>query len=74
MTNPKTYPLSLDDLRKERDRLDEFVSDTENLVCALQLVLYDLAGTVIEDPQLKRLRAALIGIGDALEGVVEAAG
>ena len=62
-------PMTHDDVRKERDRLEVILTDAEGLVSALQIVLWEFSSVKL-DKQACQQRRAIIAIGDALEGVM----
>ena len=62
-------PMTHDDVRKERDRLEVILTDAEGLVRALQIVLWEFSSVKL-DKEACQQRRAIIAIGDALEGVM----
>lgn len=62
-------PMTHDDVRKERDRLEVILTDAEGLVSALQIVLWEFSSVKL-DKEACQQRRAIIAIGDSLEGVM----
>lgn len=59
-------------IRDGLDKCDFEVSDAMNLMMALQIVMYELAGITIDDEGGRTVRSAAIGVADALEGKLKA--
>ena len=62
-------PMTHDEMRTERDRLEMILTDAEGLVSALQIVLWEFSSVKL-DKEARQQRRAIIAIGDALEGVM----
>ena len=62
-------PMTHDDVRKERDRLEVILTDAEGMVSALQIVLWEFSSVKL-DKEACQQRRAIIAIGDSLEGVM----
>ena len=63
-------PMTHDDVRKERDRLETILTDAEGLVDALQIVLWEFTAVPLESEDAKSKRRAINAIGDALERII----
>ena len=63
-------PMTHDDVRKERDRLEVILTDAEGLVDALQIVLWEFTAVPLESEDAKSKRRAINSIGDALERII----
>ena len=62
-------PMTHDDVRKERDRLEVILTDAEGMVSALQIVLWEFSSVKL-DKEACQQRRAIIAIGDALERII----
>ncbi|GGO55177.1 hypothetical protein SAMN05444398_103265 [Roseovarius pacificus] len=58
---------------EEHGKLEDKLSDVANLVAALQIVSFEIAGATPDRPISMEQRSAVIGISDALERLVGAA-
>lgn len=65
-------PMTRDEIRLDRDRLDGIVTEADGLVRALQIVLWDFCQEVLEG-EVNRKRRAIIALGDALQAVFDRA-
>lgn len=70
--SPHLDPDVMEEIRRERDRLDVVVTKAEGLVRALQIVLWDFASEPLER-EVSQKRSALIAVADALEEVFDRA-
>lgn len=58
---------------EEHGKLEDKLSDVANLVAALQVVTFELAGFMPDSEVVREQRDAVIGIGDALAKLVRPA-